>query len=80
MGQRPVVTTNSARSRVVNDRPLFNQENVHALLGHLAEGSLAHDLVSAAAAASTNEEAAAALRAILEGRIAQVREAVDHGD
>jgi hypothetical protein len=57
--------------------PLFNQDNVSALLGHLRPGSFAHDLVTAASAASTKEDAADALAALLEKRMDEAREALN---
>jgi hypothetical protein len=53
--------------------PLFNPDNVKALLGHLQPGSLAHDLVTAATAANAKDEAASTVALILGKQVDQVR-------
>jgi hypothetical protein len=59
--------------------PHFNQSNIDSLLGHLAPGSMAHDLVSAVSGVTPKEEAAAKLAALLDKRVAEVREGL-HAD
>lgn len=57
--------------------PLFKQDNVNALLGHLLPGSLAHDLVTAASEATAKDKAAVMLAAILGKRVDEVREGLN---
>ena len=57
--------------------PLFKQDNVNALLGHLLPGSLAHDLVAAVSEATAKDKAASTLAAILGKRVDEVREGLN---
>ena len=56
--------------------PLFNQDNVKALLDRLVPGSLAHDLVTAASLAAAQDGAATELAATLDQRVDDAREAL----
>jgi hypothetical protein len=61
----------------VIQKPIFNEDNVNALLSHLVPGSLAQELVAAIGTAASKDEATAILAAVLESRIAGIREALD---
>jgi hypothetical protein len=61
----------------MNDGPLFSEENLAALLSHLAEGSFAHQLVSSASTAAARSEVETGLAKVVEDRVAAVREALD---
>lgn len=64
----------------MNEGALFNEDNVAALLRHLADGSLAFQLVTSASTAATRAEANAALAEILQDRLTAVWENLDAGD
>jgi hypothetical protein len=61
----------------VNEGGLFNEENVAAVLGHLADGSLPSQLVTSASKAATQAEAKAALVKVVQDRVDAVRENLD---
>jgi surfactin synthase thioesterase subunit len=60
-------------------KPIFNQDNVDSLLGHLTGGSLAYEIVEAVSSATSEEEASAVIAAILDGRVVRAREAANAG-
>jgi hypothetical protein len=64
----------------VTEGQLFNEENVAALVSHLSDGSLAHQLVTGTSTATTQSDAKAALAKIVQDRVDTVRENLDAAD
>jgi hypothetical protein len=74
---RQIDAVQSGKIDWMNEGPLFNEENIAALLGHLSEGSLAHHLVTGAATTTTRSDAKAELEKIVAARVGAVREQLD---
>jgi hypothetical protein len=58
--------------------PVQDQKNLELLKSHLSEGSLARRLVDAYAEAASMKDVPAALDAVLEKRLAEVRNAIEY--
>lgn len=64
----------------MNEGELLNKDNGAALIGHLVDGSLTHQLVICASAAATRDEAKTALAKLVQDRIDATQEALDAAD